>query len=311
MTRLHELRFWFTSANSSAMGWILKGLIASVIVLVTVGVCRWLALEGPPEAAIAAPLPTTRATSPAGPARRLDRLDAGQATDAELRSAAHEADNSERDAGALDPLPTPHPQTPVLCPPGMNWAGGLYCPPGATGGDECTVQEREVNFCIDVFEYPNLEGVRPAVMVSFDDAARLCAKEGKRLCKDSEWTFACRWPERLIECNFGKTSRAVHSRTLWQRSEIAGEIEANDGRRPSEPSRCAASWAAFDLLGNVQEWVSSESSAGYVAAFKGGRYNQSSIGCERTVQTRLTGNRYPHTGLRCCRDPLVRVPSAP
>jgi formylglycine-generating enzyme required for sulfatase activity len=85
----------------------------------------------------------------------------------------------------------------------------------------------------------------------------------------------------------------------------------NEGRRASLRSDCQSPWAVFDMLGNVQEWVTSEHVVDFAGATKGGRYNESSIDCERSFQTRKADLRYPHTGFRCCADSLVRIPRGP
>jgi formylglycine-generating enzyme len=204
-----------------------------------------------------------------------------------------------------------HPLSDALCPPGMNWVGGDYCPSVAVSGERCKVEPRALDFCIDVHEYPNQAGVRPSVMVSFNEAAQYCESEGKRLCGEGEWTFACRGVRRISACNFGQTSKRVRATAFWDPSAVARELEAVDGRRPSGSSECQSTWGLFDALGNVQEWVSSEHAVAYDGAMKGGCYNESSIGCERSIQTRKPDVRYPQTGFRCCADPLVRIPGGP
>src|SRR5690606_35810567 len=41
------------------------------------------------------------------------------------------------DAGPF--RPAPHPLTAALCPKGMNWVSGPYCPQNALAGDGCRV----------------------------------------------------------------------------------------------------------------------------------------------------------------------------
>src|SRR5262249_12311363 len=96
------------------------------------------------------------------------------------------------------------PEGATACEPGMILVDGVYCP---YVGHRCARFEDEAHdvcatyaleaiceggllrrrFCVDVYEYPNIAGVRPAVWASFDDAKRACAVEGKRLCAAEEW----------------------------------------------------------------------------------------------------------------------------
>ncbi|MBL8740379.1 MAG: hypothetical protein JNK04_04765, partial [Myxococcales bacterium] len=98
------------------------------------------------------------------------------------------------------------------CPDDMILIEGTYCPFIAHKCDKArkarTPGEPEVcekyknlvlceggletmRYCIDQFEYPNRRGVSPAVLVSFDEAERVCAVDEKRLCTFREWSFAC------------------------------------------------------------------------------------------------------------------------
>ena len=47
---------------------------------------------------------------------------------------------------------------------------------------KCTGQKVKKRYCIDKYEYPNKEGVRPTVMNDFYMAQALCAEQGKRVC---------------------------------------------------------------------------------------------------------------------------------
>src|SRR5579883_2586174 len=46
-------------------------------------------------------------------------------------------------------------------------------------------------FYIDVLPYPDETGAIPTTNVTRDEAARLCDKQGKRLCSELEWERAC------------------------------------------------------------------------------------------------------------------------
>jgi len=57
------------------------------------------------------------------------------------------------------------------------------CPPGMVNVDG--------RLCIDTYEYPNREGEYPVVNVDWQTAKGICEDEGKRLCTEREWVFAC------------------------------------------------------------------------------------------------------------------------
>ena len=47
------------------------------------------------------------------------------------------------------------------------------------------------SFCIDIYEYPNQEGAMPETGVTWEEASRMCAGRGKRLCTYNEWRRTC------------------------------------------------------------------------------------------------------------------------
>jgi formylglycine-generating enzyme required for sulfatase activity len=211
-------------------------------------------------------------------------------------------------------LPEPHQWSHALCPIDMVWVGGSYCAKPRRVGDaaiECVSGERRVAVCVDPHEYPNQSGTLPAVMLDFKTATAACEAEGKRLCTESEWTFACESTREVSACNTGRTDLSIRTRELAMPERIGVEIAAHEGRRRSGENACVDDFRVFDLLGNVQEWVTSEHRTPHVGALKGGRYNQSSIGCDRSIYVSDPWTRYPHTGLRCCADPLAAAPTSP
>lgn len=59
------------------------------------------------------------------------------------------------------------------------------------------IPRRPMHFCIDRFEYPNRRGAYPWIMVDWNEARGICARDGKRPCSEAEWTFACEGSEAL------------------------------------------------------------------------------------------------------------------
>lgn len=272
------------------MSWAPKALAGASILGLSVGGAWWLAPNAVP------PNPPER--------------EPPEVVELATEAVEHAVDAGEFGQEQVDVWPTPHAASLALCPADMHWLEGQYCPTGAVSSERCRVEARALGFCMDRFEYPNQLGVLPAVMISFYQAEALCRAEGKRLCTEAEWTFACREPVQLAACNFGHTSKQVRVARFWEAERVGEELSAIDARRSSQASACVSPGGIFDLPGNVQEWVVSEHAAGYPAALKGGRFNQSSIDCERSIQTRLPENAYPHTGMRCCADSLVDVPAS-
>ena len=139
--------------------------------------------------------------------------------------------------------------------------------------------------CIDAYQYPGA-GQTPRTNVSWFDARGACQRQGKRLCTLQEWQGACGsgYPYGASfnpdACN--TTDADGFNRSLAE----AGAF-----------SQCRSHVGAYDMSGNVHEWVEEQRVAG--GAFDSGpemaRCNYSSA--------MSAGNSRPNVGFRCCADP--------
>jgi formylglycine-generating enzyme required for sulfatase activity len=170
-------------------------------------------------------------------------------------------------------------------------------------------------FCMDRYEYPNLEGVVPAVLADWHEAARACATEGKRLCSPEEWEFACEgtqmWPypygrERdATACNIDGKVDGDALAALGDPLRAPEERQRADGRLPSGArSRCVSPFGVYDLTGNVEEWVDnlqgSASADPFRSTRKGGHYGPGPARCRTASTANPPGARSPLAGFRCC-----------
>jgi hypothetical protein len=224
------------------------------------------------------------------------------------------------------------------CPDGMILVEGDFCP---NLGHVCLKQlEGEVErcaeyaappicegalqkkrFCIDRFEYPNLDGVRPAVMVNFQEAQAACEAESKRLCTGSEWTLACEGSDRTpypygytrdaTACNIDRANPEVDAAALQDPRTVASEVARLDQRVPSgQMARCKSSYGVQDMTGNVDEWVVNEKHFGpapadgserpFISALKGGYWGPVRNRCRATTTAHDEWFRYYEVGFRCC-----------
>jgi formylglycine-generating enzyme len=227
------------------------------------------------------------------------------------------------------------------CPDGMVRVEGDYCPnlghvclKRLEGPVErcaeyaapaiCDGPIQKKHFCIDRFEYPNLEGVRPVVMVSWMEARDACEAEGKRLCTGSEWTLACEGSERVpypygytrdsAACNIDRPHPEVDGNALLEPRAVATEVARLDQRVPSgQMARCKSSYGVQDMTGNVDEWVTNEKHFGppssdggerpFISALKGGYWGPVRNRCRATTTAHDEWFRYYEVGFRCCGDP--------
>jgi formylglycine-generating enzyme required for sulfatase activity len=206
------------------------------------------------------------------------------------------------------------------CDEGMALVDGAYCPkvfeeclawmekPSIAGDGRCArfapsrcLGDRErLRFCIDKDEYVAEGETLPMNLASWTDASRICAAGGKRLCKESEWNFACEgeamlpYPTGLerdsVRCNFD------HMNLLDERGH------PRDLRLPpSKVAGCVSPFGVRSLVGNVDEWVLRDVTWGpWRSALKGGWWLAGRNRCRPATTAHHEGYRDFQTGFRCC-----------
>ncbi len=233
---------------------------------------------------------------------------------------------------------SPVPSKDGPCPSDMVLVDGFYCPFVAHVCREerpkdhvcaafeprvlCEGTLRRRRYCVDRFEYPNQEGVLPAVMMDFEDAERACAAEDKRLCTVAEWQLACegerQWPypsgvvRDKATCNWDR--RPEHPVAPTRGPRVAEAAGRADGRVPAGSLEgCASPFGVHDMGGNVAEWVR-EPNGGkarepFVSVVAGGAWGASAGTCRAVDDANAPTHRASTLGLRCCADPAG--PAAP
>ena len=163
-------------------------------------------------------------------------------------------------------------------------------------------------------------GVPPQGYISGTEAAAACAESGKRLCTSAEWLRACRGPEGFTwpygdsydasACN--DTYPGSHpvvdyfgtSDGVWDPTHMndPGINQQDDTVDPTGANaRCVSAYGAFDLHGNLHEWVADAD-----GTFRGGFYADARIngqGCTYRTTAHSIGYHDYSTGFRCCADP--------
>lgn len=251
------------------------------------------------------------------------------------------ARNERAAAQPATPPAAPNNATPMSCPADMNLVDGEYC----TNVDQrclrwidedtrmrcaefapsrCTGRRRHMSVCMDRYEYPNQPGVSPMVMVNWYEAQRLCQAQNKRLCTQSEWTFACEGPDMnpypygnardATACRIDHQTMRPDRARLGNPSTSADESARLYEAVPSGAMARCASWAGIhDMTGNVDEWTVNESGTPYQSALKGGWWGHIRARCRPATISHNEGFVYYQIGFRCCADPQPAgaTPTAP
>jgi formylglycine-generating enzyme len=230
------------------------------------------------------------------------------------------------------------PAEPSACPVGMTLVEGDYCtdaeqtclqswydksnkkticevfePPS-----RCVGPKVHKRFCIDTYEWPNVQGVRPEVMNRFHQAEVKCAAVGKRMCTESEWTFACEGPEiKPFPYGYVRDPRKCNGEHKWDSPDM-GKVAARDadelarlwkGVPSGTQPQCVSDFGVADLPANTDEVVASETTVdGWRGKFDsvhtggpwyGGVRNQ----CRPKIYTHDEGFYYYFLSFRCCAEP--------
>lgn len=185
---------------------------------------------------------------------------------------------------------------------------------------QCLSKKRtKKRFCVDRYEWPNRRGELPAMLMSWLDARKQCESAGKRLCLEEEFNFACEGEEMLpytygyerdaTKCNIDRPYRK-RERTLFKyrrcmtHPKCKAELERLDQRRPAGSMlACVSPFGAYDLNGNINEWVVRP---GYKSpdrsGLKGGWWGPMRGRCRPTVGFHKEEDFGYEVGFRCCKD---------
>ncbi len=183
----------------------------------------------------------------------------------------------------------------------------------------CLSKERvPMRFCIDRHEWPNKVGELPEFLVTWRYAKEKCESIGKRLCTGDEFNFACEgeemWPysfgyERDKErCNMDKPYvwpkfRLLPYEMCMQSDRCSDHLRELDQRVPSgQNTKCTSPFGAFDLNGNVNEWVSRPGQKKpWRSGLKGGWWGPARSRCRPMVIAHDENYSGYEVGFRCCK----------
>jgi formylglycine-generating enzyme len=209
---------------------------------------------------------------------------------------------------------------PAICPDGMQLVSGEYCPkvvhrcmrwldpPGKfrrcaeyAKPAQCLGKRRELSFCIERDEHRLAGEQLPVNRRSFAGAQRLCAADGKRVCRESEWNFACEgeelrpypygWVRDASACNADHVLIAGGAHTVR-------DLRSGPGAYP----RCISPFGVLDMAGNLEEFVARDDRPKW-PAMKGAHWLPGRNTCRAHQTIHGPGYSGVETGFRCCSDP--------
>ncbi len=237
-------------------------------------------------------------------------------------------------------MPSANDQPEPTCPPGTVLVEGSYCPnveqrcaeyardsrgrkmPSIcaryANPSRCLSRRRiHLRYCIDTHEYPNQDGEKPMTQVDYWEASRLCKQQGKRLCTDREFNFACEGEEMLpyatgyvrdaSKCNIDKPYKRPRRNVkpyheCLRDPTCLREMNRLDQRgRVGESPACVSVFGVYDLNGNANEWVKINLEGfSRRSALKGGWWGPVRNRCRAIVVSHDALYAGYEVGFRCC-----------
>jgi len=189
-----------------------------------------------------------------------------------------------------------------LDPPGpyQDYRCAEYAP------SKCKGARVHESFCIDKEEYvaPGDTSGLPLAHQSWSSAGEVCASQGRRLCLESEWQFACEGEEmRPYPYGWDRDSKICNADIDHGLGHVGGLV---DHRAPaSAHPQCKSAFGLYDMAGNVDEWTTIEGLPRGAREVMHGSWWMPGRNVCRAYQGGH-GAYYEGTesGSRCCADPL-------
>src|SRR5690606_13970407 len=150
----------------------------------------------------------------------------------------------------------------------------------------------------------------------FHQAQIKCAAVGKRLCTESEWTFACEGPDMdpfpygltrdATKCHGDEPSDSPTMKKVAARD--TEELRRLYKAKPRGETGCKSDFGVYDLPGNADEIAASETFSGKGAHFDsvttgGPWYKGVRNQCRPKIYTHDEGFYYYYLSFRCCAEP--------
>ena len=211
----------------------------------------------------------------------------------------------------------------------FSFAAAAALVPFQTGQSECPegMVKTPMKTCIDKYEWPNIEGIRPITHASGIkeyytrnpeiNAKDMCEKVGKRVCNIDEWIASCSgsenvyysWPQTANSNITSKNDYPCNVTKIWIKPDekLVAQRDPTELQRlnQSDPSgdnpECVSNVGAMDMVVNVEEWVLCPGIGDYGWCLMG-RYWSELRSCQSYVRTHHPQWHYYETGFRCCKD---------
>ena len=128
-----------------------------------------------------------------------------------------------------------------------------------------------------------------------------CEIQGKRLCKDYEWTQACRGPEnKPYPYGYKRDSSKCRIDLIQTKNIRTATFEELDKTVVSGEMDCTSDYGVRDMTGNADEWTVSSGGTPYQSVLQGGHPYSVRNRCSVRTESHNEFFSFYDTGFRCC-----------
>ena len=172
----------------------------------------------------------------------------------------------------------------------------------------CSGERVHMRFCMDKEEYSNAGEDLPRGDTSWTQAKGICESQGKRLCAEKEWTFACEG-EEMRPYPYGYTRDP--SLCNFEQDNLVLKGELRDGRvAKTANQQCLSPFGVHNMVGNIDEWVvldrphysARNNYRKMNSGLKGGWWGPLRNRCRPTTVDHDEAFHELQTGVRCCAE---------
>ena len=228
------------------------------------------------------------------------------------------------------------PALPDICPAGMVHVSGEYCtevkqeckkwrePPCSVKQTKfclfarceefapsvCVGERVHKDFCADVDEYTKPGETLPLTDLNYFQAEQVCKDDGKRLCKETEWEFACEGQDMLPHTTGYSRPTNVCNIDIEKGLGKIGRLN-NLAKQSSSLTQCVGPFGTRNQNGNVDEWTTrdrspdpgkTKESGTHTNALKGGWWSPVRDRCRPATTAHDDNFHEVQVGFRCCKD---------
>lgn len=215
---------------------------------------------------------------------------------------------------------------PAICPEDMQHVSGLYCnnvdqkcikyvdPPtnkfarcAEFAPSVCIGSRINMDFCIDTEEHHPADSNMPSSDVSWNQAEQVCVQEGKKLCLDSQWTFACEGTEMYPYTTGNSRPSGICNFDIPNLLGSKGEF-INQSLPITKNPQCVSPFGVHNMNGNVDEWIVLEhpytpkKGIRMMSGLKGGWWGGMRDRCRPVTVGHNETFHELQIGFRCCKE---------